>query len=395
VVGASTGWIGGASLDGHAASTKDFPVVSQQPAAPARRTRLTALLAVLLPLLGSAAGAVYLYFDDGWSRVGLGALVALAALMCGGLVGFLFGVPRTPQGDQRGGTNLEQVSDWLTKILVGVALIYLSRLGDAAGRLFTTVGDALGGGQPAHVAAGAGLSFFAITGFLIAYVMARTVLRGLFEWFDSSQVGGVVEATVDERSNRDAEAIRLATGQLDVHCPDVDAKLLHRTLADATPAVRTHVFLLAKDQRSNTWRDPATKPKTTRTIPVFQALADLEPANHRHWGELGFALKDQATPDRLAAITALDTAIQRRGDAAEHGYELYEFARALARAGQLNTTPLDNGSEAAIRQDLAVAYRNENIRRRITEAQRRIVDRGEHVDFADLEIDRVKQFLPK
>jgi hypothetical protein len=185
------------------------------------------------------------------------------------------------------------------------------------------------------------------------------------------------------------------TRQLDVHGPGVDTRRLRRTLAAATPAARAHAFLLAAEQRSRTWRDPATKPRTTRTVPVLRALADIEPCNHRYWGELGFALKDQATPDRSAAIAALDTAIQRRGDAGEHGYALYEFARALARAGQLNSSRLDDGAEAEIRQDLAIASGNELIRRRIAEAQRRIADRGEHVDFADLEIDRIKSLLPK
>ena len=352
-----------------------------------------ASIAVLLPAAGSAAGAVYLYSSQ-WSRVGLGALVALAALVAGGLLGFLFGIPRGSRGDQRG-TNLEQISDWLTKILIGVALIHLGQVGAAAGRLSDAVGEALGGGQQASIAAGAGLSFFAVTGFLVAYVMARTVLRGLFEWFDGSDVDGAVEASVDQRSSRDAEALGLVTRQLDVHGPGVDTRRLRRTLAAATAAARAHAFLLAAEQRSRTWRDPATKPRTTRTVPVLRALADIEPSNHRYWGELGFALKDQATPDRSAAIAALDTAIQRRGDAGEHGYQLYEFARALARAGQLNSSRLDDGAEAEIRQDLAIASGNELIRRRIAEAQRRIADRGEHVDFADLEIDRIKSLLPK
>lgn len=377
-----------------------------QLANPARRTWLPATIAVLLPVLGAAAGALYLYPNE-WSRLGLGALLALSALACGGLLGFLFGIPRGPRSDQGAATNLEQVSDWLTKILIGIALVNLGGLGAGAGRLAAAVGEALGGGPEASIAAGAGLAFFTVTGFLVAYVMARTVLRGLFEWFDGNEVDGLVGDTVERRSGRDAEALRLVIEQLDVHAPPVEPRRLRNALARATPAGRSHAFLLASDQRNRTWRDPSTKSKTTRTIPVLQALTDLDPTNHRYWGELGFALKDQETPDRAGAIAALDTAIQRRAGGAANGvsdgaagepggYELYEFARALARAGQLNSARRhDTGAEAEIRQDLAVAYRNESIRRRIVEAQRRIGDRGEHVDFADLEIDRIKQLLPK
>lgn len=363
------------------------------PAAPARPAWLLATIAVLLPILGCAAGALFLYPNE-WSQLGLGALLALAALLCGALLGFLFGVPRGPRAQQRASTNLEQVSDWLTKILIGVALVNLADLGSGASRLFGSVGDALGGGQRAGIAAGAGLSFFAVTGFLVAYVMARTVLRGLFDGGDD--VDGLVGSTVERRSSRDAQALALVAEQLDVHAPAVDQRRLRNALAAASPAARSHAFLLAAEQRGRTWRDPSTKAKTARTVPVLQALTELDGRNHRHWGELGFALKDQAIPDRAAALVALDTAIQRRGDAGEHGYEVYEFARALARAGQLTSARRhDPGAEAEIGRDLAVAYHNESIRRRIVEAQRRIADRGEHVDFADLEIDQVKQLLPK
>ena len=372
--------------------TTHFPVV--QLAKPVRPVWPLATIAILLPVLGAAAGALYLYPNE-WSRLGLGALLALASLAAGGLLGFLFGIPRGA-ATARPGTNLEQISDWLTKILVGITLVNLGALASGAGRLFSAVGAALGGGQEATIAAGAGLSFFAVTGFLIGFALARTVLRGMFEWYDGNQVDDVVGATVEQRSGNDAEALRLVIEQLDVHAPSVEPRQLRSALAAATPAGRWHAFLVAAAQRNRTWRDPSTKAKTTRTIPVLHVLAELEPANHRYWGELGFALKDQATPDRAAAIAALDTAIQRRAETGEQGYELYEFARALARAGQLNSARRhDTGAEAEIGQDLAVACRNEAIRRRIVEAQRRIADRGEHVDFADLEIDRIKQLLPK
>lgn len=60
----------------------------------------------------------------------------------GSLLGFLFGMPRSAvaastneENDSnsalpyRPSTNLEQVSDWLTKILIGVGLVELSQIG--------------------------------------------------------------------------------------------------------------------------------------------------------------------------------------------------------------------------------------------------------------------------
>src|SRR5216684_1230684 len=78
-----------------------------------------------------------------WKSSAIGLLIAGAALAAGVLIGFLFGIPRTQQkegqksdptiGSQPGvadgygvNTNLEQISDWLTKIIVGVGLVQLT-----------------------------------------------------------------------------------------------------------------------------------------------------------------------------------------------------------------------------------------------------------------------------
>src|SRR5262249_61299843 len=89
-----------------------------------------------------------------------------AAALTGGLLGFLFGVPRSPAPQEgmsegappphgrklyRANTNLEQISDWLTKILVGVGLTQIAAIGDAGRRLVNSVAPALGGGA-AHAA---------------------------------------------------------------------------------------------------------------------------------------------------------------------------------------------------------------------------------------------------
>lgn len=77
--------------------------------------------------------------------LGHGALLAFAFASIGGLVGFLFGIPRQVRqpdkntsnpGDEksiqqetpRDATNLEQVSDWLTKIILGAGLTQLIKI---------------------------------------------------------------------------------------------------------------------------------------------------------------------------------------------------------------------------------------------------------------------------
>lgn len=71
-----------------------------------------------------------------WGAYATADLIASASFLAGGLVGFLFGIPRAVQGSTapsgatqyQANTNLEQVSDWLTKIIVGVGLVQIGRV---------------------------------------------------------------------------------------------------------------------------------------------------------------------------------------------------------------------------------------------------------------------------
>src|SRR6267154_1146153 len=90
-------------------------------------------------------------------------LSAGAAFAMGLLVGFLFGVPRAIQNDNaststgttfKANTNLEQISDWLTKIIVGVGLVQLAtipgKLRSLAGYFATAYGVTASGEPVAH-----------------------------------------------------------------------------------------------------------------------------------------------------------------------------------------------------------------------------------------------------
>jgi hypothetical protein len=112
------------------------------------------LVAVFLP--GAALVAILIYAWGDWAMLAVAALVAGGAFLAGGLLGFLFGIPRslagpegadgkTELGAYRPNTNLEQISDWLTKILVGVGFVQFTTLARHAGELVNFLGPALGG----------------------------------------------------------------------------------------------------------------------------------------------------------------------------------------------------------------------------------------------------------
>jgi hypothetical protein len=127
---------------------------------------------------------------SGPSIFSLALLLGLAALMGGGLVGFLFGVPRrlqeagpaTGPASQGwvGNTNLEQISDWLTKILVGVGLTQILQIPGQLQRLTAFLAPAFGNQPSSQIFALGLLGYFSIAGFLIGYLTTRLLLGRAF-----------------------------------------------------------------------------------------------------------------------------------------------------------------------------------------------------------------------
>jgi hypothetical protein len=178
-------------------------------------SRFVARLAGVAAGAGGVAVFAFLSQASTWAeyaRMVAGSLmVAGCAWSVGGLVGFLFGIPRTlslPSGDvaedalsrdqlqYRVNTNLEQISDWLTKILVGVGLAELHRL-PAALRGVSDYFAATIGGRAAADLAGfvvALLVYFSVVGFMTGYLGTRVLLAPLFKLADTRQPSQVAGA---------------------------------------------------------------------------------------------------------------------------------------------------------------------------------------------------------
>jgi hypothetical protein len=147
-----------------------------------------------LVLFGLSVGVVILYGFSISGRhlqfVTVGLLVAGASLGCGALFGFLFGIPRMvalgkaretiPADDVdswKPSTNLAEISDWLTKLLLGAGLVQLTNLGGPAGALIRSIARGLdnpsstSSSGPAMVAAGTIVVLFTILGFVMGYVL--------------------------------------------------------------------------------------------------------------------------------------------------------------------------------------------------------------------------------
>lgn len=153
----------------------------------------TFYLAVLTGVATVGTGVLAITEDTGTAIT-----TGIAAFMAGGIFGFLFGIPRyaasaterdaqAALGDEvvkyKANTNLEQISDWLTKILVGLGLTQF----DAIGRTLHSVAENVGGSLTGAVSAAgtveaAGLILLSTaSGFLFFYLWSRVYLPKMFK----------------------------------------------------------------------------------------------------------------------------------------------------------------------------------------------------------------------
>ena len=361
---------------------------------------------VSIPIYAAQAGVWQGFF----MALSVGFLIAGAAAFVGGTLGFLFGIPRTLQreggqpnsetvtpgvavtpADQRIGyranTNLEQISDWLTKILVGVGLTQIREL--RGGLVSLSAFAAQGLGAPPHnqVFALALLSYYAVLGFLFGYLWTRLFLAGALRVADQAALGELTaevervkqnaqsaDRKVDELRRQvelDADALGLAIRQLNPSpdLPEVTQSELDAAIAKASRPIKIQLFNQAWQVRSENWRDRATIPKMERTIMIFKALinSDTDHRYHMNHGQLGFALKDKIPPDWTEAEKELTTAIEMRGSWTENGWLFYEFNRAICRImndpnfNQDHPTPSEPDRKKEILDDLKASLHAEGM----------------------------------
>lgn len=312
----------------------------------------------LVPAVGVVAIGLYAGSVHGAGTAGTAILVAAGAWVSGALLGFIFAVPQSSGSGATATTiaagtpivyhsnaNLEQISDWLTKILVGLGLVELGKIVTETNKLVGFLAPALGNEPSSKPFALAVLIVYSVSGFMAIYLVTRIFLGRLFAQTEQS-LNSVVQQAVQESQHaqdiKDAQGLGLVTRQLQPE-PGTDPPTqdqLNKAVSDASQFVRIQMFERASAQRHDTWHDEATKPEMERTIPVFRALiaADTESRFHRNHGQLGYALKDQLQPDYTEAEKELSAAIAIRDRVKQKGFLLYEFNRALCRI-KLNASP--------------------------------------------------------
>jgi hypothetical protein len=344
------------------------------------------------PALGLVAIVLYAWHANSSAVFAIALLVGGGAFLAGGLLGFLFGIPRLlattgavaptnpnateaakPQSSPYApNTNLEQISDWLTKILVGVGLVELGKLTDATRRLVNFLEPSLGGAPNGSAFALGLLTLYSISGFLIVYLVTRVYLGRAFAEADQLTRRLDRLEAAQEQQERDVQALSLATRQLDPDGPaePISQDALNEAMKAASDVVRVQIFNMARQARRK-----GTTAQTTNAPAVFSALiaADTGGRWHRNHAQLGYALYD--AHDYANAEAALTTAIDRRTKAGQRGFDLYEYVRAQARIAQdpadKTASPSDPDVRDAILDDLREAYKAGFLRRDI-QADKRV-----------------------
>jgi hypothetical protein len=156
--------------------------------------RRAVLMIIIAALVAVAAIALYAsQFSDNATFLtvwGTALMLSGASSLTGGLLAFLFGVPRLAQETNgtpklasdkyRANTNLEQISDWITKILVGLGLVDLKEIPGQVQRLVTYLEPGLGPSGRAGAFAFGLLAYFSVAGFLVGYMATRIYAEELF-----------------------------------------------------------------------------------------------------------------------------------------------------------------------------------------------------------------------
>lgn len=331
-----------------------------------------------------------------------GLLISGASLAVGGLLGFLFGIPRAlqhdpppvpqpsaesagasveggPSGGYRVNTNLEQISDWLTKIIVGVGLTQIGNVPSFLRGAGDYLKAGLGGATGSDAVALTVVLYFSTCGFLLGYLWTRLFLTGQFAESDlaaqakeartAAAVANQRVQQLETQAKADARALALAYQQLDSQqgITAVDPVELTKAIQAASGETRAQIFYRASGLRASTWADD--KALMEQTIPIFRALIESDENDefHLNHGQLGFALKDKRAPEWAEAEREITRAIELRGDWHGQGWLFYEFNRALCRIALdvefLADKPSSPERRLAILADLREATHDRHVRK--------------------------------
>ncbi len=135
----------------------------------------------------------YIRFKDGINAFGSGVLIAGVTILSGGFLGFMFGIPsilQNPEARLKYNDNLVQISDWLTKIIVGVGLTQLYKIPNFVNRIGTQFQDNFESQviEPLYARniAISIMGYYFILGFIMIYFWTKTDYSTVMKYMDDA-----------------------------------------------------------------------------------------------------------------------------------------------------------------------------------------------------------------
>jgi hypothetical protein len=157
-------------------------------------------------------------------------LVGTAALATGALIGFLFGIPRAPVEANdpaepvssiryRPSNSLEQVSEWLTKILVGAGLVQLLKLRAALASLGAAVASSfIDVPQGAALVSQLVAIVFVVYGFLVSFLWTRIYYSRL-QALSDVDTGKALDKALADKQYYESLASGMVSGAIPIAKP--------------------------------------------------------------------------------------------------------------------------------------------------------------------------------
>jgi hypothetical protein len=292
-------------------------------------------------LLLAASVLVYnLTEPTGLSPRAVYALLSLTSLGLGGATGFLFGIPHTKNGDTAANqldgqghavpsTSLEQVSDWLTKIIIGVGLVELSKLRVHLSALGVAVNRAVDNDLTRSIVPQLLVVVFAVLGFLAVYIWTRIYYGGIQSQADAEMRRLGIEAVrkeADEAKQQAHEATlaaQQANQQAAANTEQIAANRTAIASASATPLPKS-LFAGPIGAQQALLPDDSPKAVLQRKLAAFMEAA---PAWDKDTGRDLFGSPPADDPDRHRHLRVV---VSWRSDS---GQRLYLKAEVTGEAG--------------------------------------------------------------
>jgi hypothetical protein len=345
--------------------------------------------------------------SGGWAAA-LSLLWALGIWSAGLGLGFLFGIPKVLQGShpapppvppdqpsgtdgmapstagaaaptalqayqQRVNTNLEEISDWLTKIIVGVTLVQLRDIPPLVSRF----ADVIAGGLPGSPR-GFGLAIiicFAVLGFLFGYLLTRLYIQGALARAERNLAGDGLSAEIERQTARAqiaAALLKQATDGLESRAPSAAAD----ASGEPPEEVRAELAHLSAEYQSIQIPDLAarTRAKTEQAARLFKFA--VEKGVSRDWlaaqGDeamvlaLAGAVQASPTPEDAARLLLAGPRVTRK-------HVQYWIVLALERLLERNMVTSEQRQEIRSLLDLYDRTADDVLRRLLNTVRGRLV----------------------